>query len=196
MDPPINCQLLVERDFHRHVALWLRGSELEDWKIPRYRDASSKEYWISPSFKVGTPHFLSGLPLYNEIGLKMFKSPGAKRPIWLWVKTRYPKWNPGRISNLRPLGFHFDPYPCRLEANHHPRRKRTAESRVLAPAGAAELRFRLHLEAKPRAAAPRARARAEPRRAVNTKNPRLSRSLSRGFSLGRCPGAKKGPPQL
>ena len=36
--------------------------------------------------------------------------------MWLWVKNRYPKWNPGKwkhgLEPAVPWWFIFDPYPC------------------------------------------------------------------------------------
>ena len=41
-------------------------------------------------------------------------------PIWLCVKNRYPKWNPGKWKKrLKPVilwWFHFDPYEFRMSA--------------------------------------------------------------------------------
>ena len=42
--------------------------------------------------------------------------------IWLWVKTRYPKWNPGKWKHGPKLAvfwwLNFDPYPFSTGASH------------------------------------------------------------------------------
>ena len=47
-------------------------------------------------------------------GCCVISSPKTERDAtWLWVKIRYPKWNPSKWK-LEPAGpwwFHFDPYP-------------------------------------------------------------------------------------
>ena len=43
-----------------------------------------------------------------------YLAPNFQKKTWLWVKNRYPKWNPGkRNQGLKPVPWwlNFDPYP-------------------------------------------------------------------------------------
>ena len=68
---------------------------------------------------------------------KMHQGPysGSKRDrlhktaMWLWVKNRYPKWNPGKWEHgPKPEApwFNFDPYPCRIRFLDSPKWPRCA----------------------------------------------------------------------
>ena len=46
------------------------------------------------------------------------RAESARDHTWLWVKNRYPKWNPSKWKPgpkpVVPWWFHFDPYPHEL----------------------------------------------------------------------------------
>ena len=55
------------------------------------------------------------------------------RPIWLWAKNRYPKWNPCKrkhgLKAAVPWWFHFDPYPFDSDAEHRSSEQLTSRLR-------------------------------------------------------------------
>ena len=73
-------------------------------------------------------------PQNGKNGFSLLRMLSKTESIWVWVKNRYTKWNPGkwtqRLKPAVPLWLHFDPYPygCVLKIWLDPQNGRTGFS--------------------------------------------------------------------